>query len=97
MLQPIRDGPDNLADRVPVPAHLEALGHGAHNISSQAHASLGSVGVGMGCCRARASVDKANSSISNLSHRDACENEEASPSYIGVAIFTLWGEADPPS
>lgn len=60
VLQPIRDGPHNLADRVPVPAHLETLGHGAHDIPSQAYAPLGPVGVGMGRrCRARVSVDKA--------------------------------------
>lgn len=43
MLQPIRDGPDDLANRVPVAAHLEALGNRAHNIPGQADAPLGAV------------------------------------------------------
>lgn len=71
VLQPVRDGPHNLADRVPMPAHLKALGYRAHNISSQAHASLGVVG--LGGCRASVSINGKRAQLVTHTCRDACE------------------------
>ena len=56
MLQSIRDSPNDPADRVPVPADLEALGDRAHDIPGQAHAPLGVMG--MRACCARVSAER---------------------------------------
>jgi len=94
VLQPIRDGSDNLADRVPMPAHLEALGHGAHDISSQAHASLGVVR--MRRCRASVSVARQRALLATDTCRSSCEKERARGLELSWDIITLWEEADPP-
>lgn len=73
VLQAIRDGPDDLADRVPMPADLKSLGNRAHNISGQAHAPLGVLSV-VGR-RARVSVAKKRDFLVTDSFSDACEQD----------------------
>lgn len=92
MLQAVRDGPDNLADRVPVPADFEALGHRANYIPGQANAPLGIVA--MRRCRARVSVVRHGTWLASCPCSDACETEWKGKSR--GAIITQLGEADPP-
>lgn len=94
VLQPIRDSPDNLADRVPMPAHLESLGYRAHNIPSQAHASLGVVG--MGACRASGSISRRRAQLATHTCRDVCEKQGLMVREVSWDIITLWDEADLP-
>lgn len=94
VLQPIRDSPDDLADRVPMPAHLKALGYRANNVSSQAHASLGVVG--MGGCRASVAISRERAQLATYTCRDACEKRGLMVREVSWDIFTLREEADLP-
>lgn len=70
-LQPIRDGPDDPADGIPVPPNLEALGHGANDVPGQAHAPLGAVSI-VGR-RARVSIARRKARSANSAYGCACE------------------------